>query len=130
CVYSQKTNSTKKALPKKHTSFFRLFLKPIMHNGADPSMQQGVLISRNESSFLPYEGKGIRHILVKEFGLEKNFADTSTDTNYFGRDFIKRLHRNTKEWVIRNNLFVKEKTALNANLVADNERHLRSLDYI
>ncbi|HET9746064.1 MAG TPA: hypothetical protein VFP97_10140 [Chitinophagaceae bacterium] len=89
-----------------------------------------MLINRNEASFLPYEGKGIRNIVIKEFGFEKTFVDTTKEINYFGKGFINRLHKNTKEWVIRNNLFIKEKTALNANLVADNERYLRSLDYI
>jgi len=130
CIYSQEIDSAKNALPKKHTSFLQFLIKPITRSGTDSSIQQGVVISRNESAFLPFEGKGIRHILVKEFGFEKTFVDTSKEINYFGKDFVKRLHRNTKEWMIRNNLFIKEKTALNSNLVADNERHLRSLDYI
>ena len=40
------------------------------------------------------------------------------------------MHRNTREWVIRNNLFIKEKTGLNPYITADNERHLRSLEFI
>jgi hypothetical protein len=89
-----------------------------------------VLITKNETAFLPFEGKVIRHILVKEFGFEKTITDTAKQINYFGKDVVKHLHKNTREWVIRNNLFIKEKTKLNANLVADNERHLRSLNYI
>jgi len=130
CVYSQEIDSAKNALPKKHRSFLQFLVRPITRSGSDSSLQRGVLIAKNEASFLPYEGKGIRQILIKEFGFEKTFVDTTKEINYFGKDFIKHLHKNTKEWVIRNNLFIKEKTALNANLVADNERHLRSLDYI
>jgi len=125
-VHSQKSDSTGNGLPRKQTTFFQFLLKPITRNETDSS----VLISKNEVSFLLYEGKGIRHILVKEFGFEKTFTDTAKQINYFGKDFVKHLHKNTREWVIRNNLFIKEKTALNANLVADNERHLRSLNYI
>ena len=126
-AYSQKKDSTSIDLPQKHKTFWQFLLRPITRNGADSSH---VLISKNEMTFLPYQGKGIRHILVKEFGFEKTFTDTTKEISFFGKDFINHLHKNTKEWVIRNNLFIKEKTALNANLVADNERHLRSLDYI
>lgn len=96
----------------------------------DSAIQPGVLIDKNEASFLPFQGKGIRSIVIKEFGFDKTVVDTTKKINYFAKDFVNRLHKNTKEWVIRNNLFIKEKTALNANLVADNERYLRSLDYI
>lgn len=93
-------------------------------------MLRGMLISKNELPFLPHQGKGIRHILIKEFGFDKTLADTAKEISYFGKNFIEHLHRITREKIIRNNLFIKEKTALNANVVADNERHLRSLDYI
>ena len=129
-IYSQKSDSTGNGSSKKHKTFLQFLLKPITRSRVDSSIQADVLISKNEVSFLPYEGKGIRHILVKEFGFEKTFIDTTKEINFFGKDLVKHLHTNTKEWVIRNNLFIKEKTALNANLVADNERHLRSLDYI
>ncbi len=129
-VFSQEIDSTKNSLPKKNRSFLQFLLRPITRSGIDSSVQPGVLINKNEASFLPYEGKGIRNIVVREFGFEKTFVDTTREINYFGKDFITHLHKNTKEWVIRNNLFIKERTALNANLVADNERHLRSLDYI
>ncbi|OQP59701.1 hypothetical protein A3860_36060 [Niastella vici] len=93
-------------------------------------MQPGALFSKNEWPFLPHQGKGIRRILIKEFGFDKALADTTNEINYFGKNFIKHLHRITRERIIRNNLFIKEKTALNANVVADNERYLRSLNYI
>jgi len=125
-VHSQKSDSTENGLSQKRTTFLQFLLKPITRSGTDSS----VLINKNEVSFLPYEGKVIRHILVKEFGFEKIFTDTTKQIRYFGKVFIKHLHKNTREWVIRNNLFIQEKTTLNANLVADNERYLRSLNYI
>ncbi|HET9823696.1 MAG TPA: hypothetical protein VFP87_00105, partial [Chitinophagaceae bacterium] len=129
-VYSQKSDSTGNGLPQRHKTFLQLLLKPITRSRVDSSLQRGVLVIKNEEPFIPYEGKIIRHILVKEFGFEKTFTDTTKELHYFGKDFVKHLHRNTREGVIRNNLFIKEKTALNANLVADNERYLRSLQYI
>jgi hypothetical protein len=130
CVYAQVNDSTGHGLPKKNKTFSQFLFNVISRRNVDSSMQPGVLISKNEWPFLPHQGKGIRHILIKEFGFDKPFTDTAKETSYFGKDFIKHLHKITREKVIRNNLFIKEKTALNANLVADNERHLRSLDYI
>jgi outer membrane protein assembly factor BamA len=43
---------------------------------------------------------------------------------------LNRLHRDTRQWAIRDNLFIREKTPLFSYLLADNERYLRSLDYI
>jgi hypothetical protein len=70
-----------------------------------------MLISKNELPFLPHQGKGIRHILIKEFGFDKTLADTAKEISYFGKNFIEHLHRITREKIIRNNLFIKEKTA-------------------
>ena len=128
-MYSQ-NDSTGKALPKKHTSFSKFLLHVISRSKADTSLQPGVIISKNEWPFLPHQGKGIRHIRIKEFGFDKTLTDTAKEISYFGKAFVKHLHKITQEKIIRNNLFIKEKTALNANVVADNERHLRSLDYI
>lgn len=129
-VYSQKSDSAGNGLSKKHSGFFRFFRNSITRSGKDPFFKPGVLVLKNDVPFLAYEGKGIRHILVKEFGFEGTLTDTAKEINETGKGIIQHLHRNTRESVIRNNLFIKEKTALNANLVADNERYLRSLNYI
>ena len=130
CVYAQISDSTEHGLPKKNKTFSRFLLNIITRRHVDTARQPGVLISKNESSFLPHHGKVIRHILIKEFGFDKTLTDTAKEISYFGKDFVKHLHRITKEREIRNNLFIKENTALISNVVADNERYLRSLDYI
>lgn len=127
---AQKNDTAENELAKKNTTISQFLLKSITRSGVDSSLQSGFLISKNEAPYLPYEGKGIRHILVKEFGFDKTFSDTSKVNNYFGKKIISHLHRNTREQVIRHNLFIKEKTSLNPILVADNERYLRSLEYI
>lgn len=129
-VYSQDSDANRNGLPKKPKAFLQFIRKAITRKSVDSTIQPGILISKNDVPFLSYEGKGIRHILIREFGFEKTFVDTAKEINYFGKDLVKRLHRNTKEWVIRNNLFIKEKTSFRANFVADNERYLRSLEYI
>jgi hypothetical protein len=40
------------------------------------------------------------------------------------------LHSNSKEWLIRDHLFIRENKAVNPHKMADNERYLRYLDFI
>ncbi|MEP6682746.1 MAG: hypothetical protein ABJA35_05770 [Parafilimonas sp.] len=103
------------------------FLK---RNTSDTINQQGLLTTKSETAFKPYEGKIIRHIIINQYKFEKTFTDTSNNINYFGTRILNSLHNTTKEWAIAQNLFIKEKTPVSANLLADNERYLRSLDYI
>ena len=129
-VFSQTKDSTEKNNPQKSTYILKIFHKAVKSITVDSSSLKEVINSKIEQQYLPYEGKIIRHILVKEYGFEKTFTDTSKVIKYYAKKFINHIHANTREWVIRNNLFIKEKTTLNANLVADNERYLRSLEYI
>lgn len=129
-VYSQQSDSAGNGSIKKHSGFFLFFRNAITRSGKDPLFKPGALVLKNDIPFLAFEGKCIRHILVKEAGFERTLTDTAKEINETGKGIIQKLHRNTRELVIRHNLFVKEKTALNANIVADNERYLRSLDYI
>src|SRR6202000_2199677 len=76
------------------------------------------------------EGKVIRHIFIRGYGFEQTFTDTARRLQYFGTKVLNRLHRKTRDWVIRNNLFIKENTPVNAYKLADNERLIRSLNYI
>jgi hypothetical protein len=126
-LHSQQSDSSSGMPPKKHSRFMDFFRKAFSRS-SDSSMRTVRLI-KPEAQFLPYQGKGIRRIIVKEY--EETAADTVNDVEFFGKDFIEdHLYWNTKEWVIRNNLFIKERTVLNAYMVADNERYLRSLNYI
>lgn len=127
---AQVKDTSENTLPKKINNIFQYGITALTRNGADSSMQANVLNSKNEAPFLPYQGKGIRKIIIRQFGFEKTFTDTSKQIKYIGRKIIHHLHYTTREWVVRNNLFIKEGTALNPNMVADNERFLRSLEYI
>ena len=79
---------------------------------------------------MPYQGKGIRHIYITKFGFDKLFTDTSKRLTYFGTNILNHLHKDSRDWVIRDNLFIKEHTALDAYRLADNERFLRTLNFI
>ncbi|ANI90600.1 hypothetical protein A9P82_03965 [Arachidicoccus ginsenosidimutans] len=80
--------------------------------------------------YQPYQGKIIRHITYRQFDFDRSFADTATSINYFGTNILNHLHTRSRSWVIRNNMFVHEGMPLNANTIADNERYLRSLNFI
>jgi hypothetical protein len=116
--------------PQKHLNIFQFGIRAIIRSSADTSMPSNVLNIRSEEPFIPYQGKIIRNIFINQLGFEKTFTDTTKELDYFGKKFIHHLHTNTQDWVIRNNLFIRENKPLNANLVADNERHLRSLEFI
>src|SRR5580700_7570830 len=60
------------------------------------------------------EGKIIRRIYLRGYGFEQTFIDTSKRLEYFGTNLLNHLHHKTHDWVIRDNLFVKEGTPVNA----------------
>ncbi len=105
-------------------------MNAVTRSHPDSAFPVDVLQHKSEDPFLPYDGKGIRHITIQMFGFEKTFDDTSRGINYFGTKILNNLHRDTREWVIWNNLFFKVKDPLDAYLLADNERYLRSLEFI
>ena len=111
-------------------NIFQQALKLIYRDSRDSAKQQEVLNQQSVRPFLKYTGKIIREIEIKEFGFEKTFKDTSGSINYFGTNILNKLHRNTRSRVIRNNLFIYPNSPLNPYLAADNERHLRELEYI
>ncbi len=85
---------------------------------------------KSEDAFLPYEGKIIRKIYYEQIGFDRTVQDTLKTIKNFLTRAANRLHNDSKPWVIRNNVFVKEGKPLNPYRVADNERYLRDLDFI
>ncbi len=114
----------------KRNNIFHYALRFLKRNSADTNTQQGLLTTKSEEAFTPYNGKIIRHILINRYGFEKTFTDTAKVINYSGTRLLNKLHKNTREWAIRDALFIKENTQLVAYRLADNERYLRSLDYV
>ena len=85
---------------------------------------------KSEIPFLPYEGKIIRKIIINQIGFERVIPDTSRWIKSTAAKVGNRLHHDTKSWVIRNNLFIREGKPLNPYRMADNERYLRDLEFI
>lgn len=94
----------------------------------DPEAQ--VLNFPAEAFFTPFAGKVIRHIEISRLGFDRLFSDTSSRITSFAARMALNLHAKTKKWVIRNNLFQKEGSRLDPFIISDNERYLRSLDFL
>lgn len=101
-------------------------MKMVRQNPGDTIVDQ-----KSESGFIQYQGKIIRQIIVNHIGFERNINDT---TRYRVVNTVTRvansLHTDTKEKVIRNNLFFKANRPLDPYKLADNERYLRDLPFI
>ena len=96
----------------------------------DAGPDYSYLNGKSESPYLPYEGKIIRHINITTFNFDRSLTDTSKHDSSWAARTGNNLHRSTRKFVIRNNLFIKENTPVNAYMLADNERFIRTLDYI
>src|ERR1700754_2262363 len=114
----------------KNNNIFQFFRNSITKGRPDSIAIAAALNTKSESPFKPYEGKVIRHIFIRGYGFEQTFTDTARRLQYFGTKVLNKLHRKTRDWVIRNNLFIKENTPVNAFKLADNERLIRNLNFI
>ena len=85
---------------------------------------------KSEAAFLPFEGKYIRQILINHVGFERSLTDSSKNVKNTLVKIGNALHSNSKEWMIRDHVFFREKKPLNPYLLADNERYLRDLNFI
>ena len=83
-----------------------------------------------ENPFMKFKGKIIRRIETIQLGFEYDINDTSSISDNLGTKIGKRFHKNTRENVIRKNLFFAEGDTVYPYLLADNERFLRELAYI
>ncbi|MEJ7645212.1 MAG: hypothetical protein WKF87_11495 [Chryseolinea sp.] len=92
--------------------------------------EEGVFILKSEEIYRPFDGKLIRNIIINHIGFDKSITDTTRNLKNTSVKIANALHKNTKEWVIRDHLLFAEKKQLNPYTLADNERFLRDLDFI
>jgi hypothetical protein len=88
------------------------------------------LNAKSEDPFKPYQGKIIRHIYIRPLGINQSFIDSNARDTGFAAKIGDKFHRTTRKFVIKNNLFIKENTPVNAFKLADNERYIRSLEFL
>lgn len=89
-----------------------------------------VFNQKSEDVFMPYQGKIIRTIKIDHLGFERTFYNGSKNVKEKAINIGNALHTDTRESVIRQNLFIQENKPLNAYKVSDNERYLRDLEFI
>lgn len=93
--------------------------------------KDSLINQRSETAFLPWQGRIVRNIIIEPIGFEKNFYDTTRQTRLrILAQLGNRLHTNTREAMIRDNLFVRRGKPLDPYKLADNERYLRDLDFM
>lgn len=85
---------------------------------------------KSEDVFMPYEGKIIRHIIVRHINFERSIYDTTKNVRSTFTQIAEKLHSDTRPNVIYNHLFFYINKPLNPYRLADNERYLRDLDFI
>ncbi|HEX3007429.1 MAG TPA: hypothetical protein VHO90_07415, partial [Bacteroidales bacterium] len=86
---------------------------------------------KSEANFTPHQNKIIRNISFEQLNA---FGPTVNDTAHYPLNWIERtgnkLHFKTKEYLLRNNLIIKEGEPLDPLKLADNERLLREAPYL
>lgn len=85
---------------------------------------------KSEDAFMLHEGKIIRRIIFRHIDFQKTVYDTTKNIKNTITRIGNKLHNRSKDWVIKDNLFIRENKPLNPFKLADNERHLRDLDFI
>ncbi|MCS6821770.1 MAG: hypothetical protein NZ551_07865 [Microscillaceae bacterium] len=118
---------------KTHKSFWqRKWVKKALDLVYMPRRDTMVIpLVKSENPFLRYEGKRITRIDFKRL---KPFATSVLDTTPRAANLSSRLanalHMNTRVSILKKNLLVKQGDTLNAFILADNERILRSLPFL
>lgn len=87
-------------------------------------------LQRNDKRFERFRGRVIRRIRIQSLDFGVSLRDTSKSINTGLTRLANNLHRNTRDYVVRKNLFFHEDQKLYPFLLADNERHLRDQEFL
>jgi hypothetical protein len=97
---------------------------------ADTSEDKERDMQRGDKVFQKFNNRIIRIITVQSLDFGISLGDTSKRINNSLTHLANWLHNNTKESVIRNNLFFRPYDKVSSYVLANNERYLRNLPYI
>ncbi len=125
-VYGQKDSTVKKknTFKKLTHDVYNSFVR------VEPKREDSSFMQKSEASFKPYAGKAIRHIYIVNLSFSQNVSDTSKNIISTLTRAADRLQSNTKDWIIRELLFVKKGQEIDPYRLADNERFLRDQNFI
>ncbi|HEY0668611.1 MAG TPA: hypothetical protein VGD22_10570 [Sphingobacteriaceae bacterium] len=88
------------------------------------------VLLRNDELFQKYSGKIIRDITIQTIDFGVSITDTSKYLKSKLITISNKIHQQTRDKVIRNNLFFSENQKLSPYRMADNEKHLRDLSFL
>ncbi|HTM93838.1 MAG TPA: hypothetical protein VL095_15560 [Flavisolibacter sp.] len=130
-LYAQKDTS----LPQNRIDSFLSRQKGVLGQlaeslRADTTEEKEQDMQRGDKVFQKFNNRIIRLITVQSLDFGISLGDTSKRINNSLTHLANWLHNNTKERVIRHNLFFKPYDKVSAYLLANNERYLRNLPYI
>lgn len=94
------------------------------------SEDDSIIVESSSEQFLPFSEKIIRNIYVESIGFEKSIYGNEKPIIQKVGKIANKLHTNTREKTIRQNLFFKPNEKLNPYKLGDNERFLRDQDFI
>jgi len=97
---------------------------------ADTTEEKEKGMQRGDEAFQRFTNRVIRIITVQSLDFGISIGDTSRRINNSLTHLANWLHNNTKEKVIRHNLFFNNYDRVSPFLLANNERYLRNLPYI
>lgn len=87
-------------------------------------------IIKNDEYFKIYEGLTIRHIYIHEINFGSSIYNTTNNDKNFTTQVADFLHKKTREYVIRKNLYFIEGDTIFPYLISDNERFLREQPFL
>ena len=124
CSYAQDT------VRQKHT--VKELAKDLYHSVlvTGKKTNDSIFFQKSERAFQPYAGKVIRKTIVRKLAFGENVQDTSQALISALSRVANNLQTGTKPFIIKQFLFVKEGELLDPYRLADNERLLRSLDFV
>jgi hypothetical protein len=87
-------------------------------------------VQRNDRPFQRYRNRIIRNIYIQPLDFGVSLGDTTKAFKNSLTRLANNMHRKSRNFVIRKNLFFRENDRLHPFLMADNERHLRDQEYL
>ncbi|MBO9202675.1 MULTISPECIES: BamA/TamA family outer membrane protein [Niastella] len=123
-VHAQDSTKKKTGLGRLTHDIYHSFVK------VEGVREDSTFMQKSEQSFKPYAGKGIRYIYIVNLSFSEDVLDTARGIVSTLTRVADRLQSNTKDWIIREMLFVKKGQLVDPYRLADNERFLRDQNFI
>lgn len=130
-IFFEKKPHKKEQVEDKMKTYYYIWNKAHSYSTRDTSTKKDNTVANAELYFKQFEGKIIRSINFSSVDMfEGEVQDTAKKAVNSISKYLNKRHTNTRQYVIRNNLRIKENDRIKAKDLSENERLLRHLDYI